>query len=100
MHAMTKMRPPKRSVARVMVHMKTNDVCARIHNAGQMRIGSIESRAVHPRSMRASPNQEARLLCEVQSELMSDERKLFYMYFYFYMGYVQSCKSLGEGIYI
>lgn len=43
MRAMTRKRRQGRSVARVTVPMKMSDACVRIHSAGQMRIGSIES---------------------------------------------------------
>jgi hypothetical protein len=43
MRAMTKIRRSRRSVAGVTVRTRTNDACVRIHSAGQMRIGSIES---------------------------------------------------------
>ena len=64
MHVMMKKRRPRRSVARVMGLMRTSDVCVRIHNAGWMKIGSVESRAVHPRPMRVSHNPEARFQSE------------------------------------
>ena len=68
--AMTKKRRPRRSAAKVTVRMKTSDVCARIRSAGWTRIGSVEIRAVHPRTMRVSPNQEAKLLSEAKSKLI------------------------------
>ena len=43
MHAMTKKRRQRRSVARVTVPMKMSDACVRIRSAGQTKIGSIES---------------------------------------------------------
>jgi hypothetical protein len=64
MRGMTKKRRQRRSVARVTARMTMSVAYVRIHNAGQTRIGSIESWAVRPGSMRASPNQEARLLSE------------------------------------
>ena len=69
MRAMTKNPRQRGSVARVTVRMKMSDACVKIHSAEQTRIGSIERWAVRPGSMRGSPNQEARLLSEVQSEL-------------------------------
>jgi hypothetical protein len=64
MRVMTKRRRQRRSVAGVTARMRMSVASVKIHSAGQMRIGSIESRAVRPGSMRASPNQEARLLSE------------------------------------
>jgi hypothetical protein len=70
MHVMKKKRLPKRSVVKVIVHMKMSDVYVKIHSAGRTRIGSVENRALHPRSMPVFPNQEARFLSEAKSELI------------------------------
>ncbi|KAH9996474.1 hypothetical protein BJV77DRAFT_148389 [Russula vinacea] len=57
-------RRQRRSAAGVTARMRMSVACVRTHSAGQTRIGSIESWAVRPGSMRASPNQDARLLSE------------------------------------
>jgi hypothetical protein len=69
MRVVTKKRHPRKSVAGVTVPMKTNDVCVRTLSAGQTGVGSAENRAVPPGSMRASLNQEARLLSKAGLEL-------------------------------
>lgn len=70
---MTKKHPQRGSVEKAMGHMKMSDVCVKIHSAEQMRIGSVESRAVRPRTTRVSPNLEARLLSEARSQIYHDE---------------------------
>ena len=65
----------RRSAEKATEHKKMNDGCVRTHSAKWKRIGSAENRTVHPESMHGSPNQEAKLLFNAESEPDSDKRE-------------------------